>query len=96
MMLPVRAVDGGTAVELWVQPRASSDEVNGLRDGAVKVRVSAPPVDGRANDALLRFLAKHLGVPRRALEIVRGQAGRRKTVRVEGLGPEETRKRLGV
>jgi uncharacterized protein (TIGR00251 family) len=83
-------------VEVWVQPRASRDEVSGLQGEAVKVRLAAPPVEGRANDALVRLLAKRLGVPRTAVGIVRGQAGRRKTVRVEGLGPEETRKRLGV
>jgi len=83
-------------VEVWVQPRASRDEVSGLQGEAVKVRLTAPPVEGRANDALVRLLAKRLGVPRAAVGIVRGQAARRKTVRVEGLGPEETRKRLGV
>lgn len=85
-----------TILELWVQPRASRDEVAGLQDGAVKVRLTAPPVDGEANDALVRFLAKKLGVPRSSLTIVRGQTGRRKAVRVAGLTAEEVRRRLGV
>lgn len=83
-------------LELWIQPRASRDEVTGLQDGAVKVRIAAPPVDGEANDALLRFLAKKLGIPRAALELVRGQTGRRKAVRVHGLTDAEARGRLGV
>ena len=88
--------EAGAVLELWVQPRASRDEVAGLQDGAVKVRVAAPPVDGEANEALLRFLAKALGVPRSSLEVVRGQSGRRKAVRVAGLEQAEALRRLGV
>ena len=83
-------------LELWVQPRASRDEVVGLQDGAVKVRITAPPVEGEANDALLRFLAKRLGVPRSAVTVVRGETGRRKAVRVAGLDEAAARQRLGV
>jgi len=85
-----------TTLELWVQPRASRDEVAGLQDGALKLRLTAPPVDGEANDALVRFLAKKLGVPRSNLVIVRGQTGRRKAVRITGLTAEEVWRRLGV
>jgi uncharacterized protein len=87
---------GETTLELWVQPRASRDEVAGFQDGAVKVRLTAPPVDGEANDALVRFLAKKLGIARSNLVIVRGHTGRRKAVRIAGLTAEEVRRRLGV
>jgi uncharacterized protein (TIGR00251 family) len=70
---------------LYVQPRAKHTEVAGRHGGAIKVRLAAPPVNGAANAELCRFLAERLGVPRRAVAVVRGQAARRKTVSVEGL-----------
>ncbi len=79
--------DGAYLFEVRVQPRASRDRVVGLHGGALKVALCAPPVDGAANDALCRFLARALGVPRRAVTIVRGQRSRDKTVRVEGADP---------
>jgi uncharacterized protein (TIGR00251 family) len=91
-----KAVPGGTSFEVWVQPRASRNQVSGIQGQTIKVRVAAPPVNGEANEALIRFLAKQLDVPRRAVTIQCGHHGRRKTMQVEGLGPEETRKRLGV
>ncbi|MFU8858671.1 MAG: DUF167 domain-containing protein [Deferrisomatales bacterium] len=83
-------------MEVWVQPRASRDEIAGLQGDAIRVRLTAPPVDGEANEALVRFLARRLGVARRAVTLVRGQSGRRKALRIEGLPPEEVRRRLGV
>ena len=74
----------GTLLHVHVQPRASRTEVRGMHDGAVKVRLRAPPVDGAANDELVRFLAERLGVARRDITIVAGATGRRKTVRVTG------------
>jgi uncharacterized protein (TIGR00251 family) len=68
--------------------------VAGLQGGAVKVRLTAPPVDGEANDALVRFLAKQLGVARSAVTLVRGHASRRKILCIEGLTLEEVTKRL--
>jgi uncharacterized protein (TIGR00251 family) len=68
-----------------LQPRARRDEVVGERDGVVVIRVSAPPVDGKANAALCRLIAKKAGVAPSRVEIVRGHAAREKVVRVEGL-----------
>ncbi len=68
-----------------VQPGASRSEVAGLYGDAIKVRLAAPPVDGRANEALLRFLAKSLGLPIRAVTLVRGGSSRAKTVDIEGM-----------
>lgn len=67
----------------YLQPRASKDEVIGEHDGAVKIRIAAPPVDGEANDALVAFLAKQFGVAKRAVQIESGQTGRRKSVRIQ-------------
>ncbi len=94
--MPVRADPDGVLMDLWVQPRAGRTAVAGVRDGALKVRVAAPPVDGEANNALVRFLAKKVGIPRRDVTIVRGQGGRRKTVRLRGVTPDAVRAALGV
>jgi uncharacterized protein (TIGR00251 family) len=74
-----------------LQPRARTNEIVGERDGVLIVRVSAPPVEGRANDALCRLIAKQARVGLRRVSIVRGAGARRKVVRVEGADPERMR-----
>lgn len=86
----------GSTLQVWVQPRASRDEVVGNQGDELKIRLRAPPVEGEANYALLRFLAKSLRVPQKTLKILRGTSGRRKTVWVEGLTSEEVNERLGL
>lgn len=81
----MREGPGGTVVEVRVIPRAAKSALAGERDGAVLVRLAAPPVDGQANDALLVFLAGVLGLPRRALSIVHGDKARQKRVLVAGM-----------
>jgi uncharacterized protein (TIGR00251 family) len=76
-------------------PRAHRDAVTGVRDGVVQVRVSAPPVGGRANDALCKLLAKALGVPPSRVTVARGHTAREKVVRVEGLSTDDAHARLG-
>jgi hypothetical protein len=82
-------------VRVRVQPRAARDEVAGWQEGILRVRVSAPPVEGEANRALAGVLARALGVKRSAVSLVRGERGRDKLVRVEGLTPAEVEARLG-
>jgi uncharacterized protein len=77
-----------------VQPRAKRDEVAGERAGAVVIRVVAPPVDGKANEAAIRLIAARVGVPRSAVRIVRGQSAREKLVRIDGLSADEARAAL--
>lgn len=72
-----------------VQPRSRSDMLAGLRDGAVIVRVTAPPVDGRANDAVCQLLAGVLGVRASRLTILRGERGRDKVIAIEGVDQAE-------
>ena len=67
-----------------VVPRASKSEIIGEHDGALKIRLAAPPVDGAANRELIRFLAKLLRVPQNAVEIISGASSRRKVVRARG------------
>jgi len=72
-------------LKVRVQPRASRDALAGEREGALLVRLTAPPVEGAANEALARFLGKALGVPPSAVRIVAGATGRNKVVTVAGL-----------
>jgi uncharacterized protein (TIGR00251 family) len=83
-------------LRLRIQPRASREEVAGVAGDAIKLRLTAPPVDGAANEALVRFLAARLEVPRSAVELVSGRSGRTKLVAVTGVSPEEAAQRLGV
>jgi hypothetical protein len=74
-----------------VIPRARKTEIAGERDGALVVRVAAPPVEGAANKALVEFLAKTLGVPQRAVRIVGGERGRLKRIAVDGVSDDDVR-----
>ena len=71
-----------------VIPRAARDELAGTRDGRLLVRVTAPPLDGRANAAVCALLAKAAGVPKGAVGVVRGERSRDKRVRIEGVADE--------
>ena len=81
-------------VAVHVQPRARRTEVAGMHGDAVKVRLAAPPVDGAANEELVRFVAERLGVPRSAVRIAAGAASRRKVVEVDGMGADAVRAAL--
>ena len=70
---------------MHVVPRARATGVAGRHGDALKIRLAAPPVDGAANDELVRFLAERLAVPRSAVTIAAGHTGRRKTVRIAGV-----------
>jgi len=77
-----------------VQPRASRNEVVGPHGSAVRIRLKAPPVDGAANEALIRVLAERLEVPRSAVRIEAGASGRSKVVAIDGVDPETAARRL--
>lgn len=85
MGLTVRDGDGSVRFVVRVQPRASRSEIVGVHGDAMKVRLSAPPVDGAANEALVELIANALGTARRAVRIVSGESSRSKTVEVEGV-----------
>jgi uncharacterized protein (TIGR00251 family) len=78
-----RDEEDAVVLTLHVQPGATRTEVAGTHGDALKIRLAAPPVDGKANAALVRFLAAAFGVPARAVKLVRGETSRRKTVRIE-------------
>jgi uncharacterized protein (TIGR00251 family) len=77
--------EGAHRVEVRLQPRAPRDEIVGWRSGRLLVRVTAPPVEDRANRALRRLVAKRAGVPRSAVRIVRGSRSRDKLLEISGL-----------
>ncbi len=82
-------------INLRVQPRASRDEISGWLDAdALRVRVTAPPEDGKANAAVVKLLARQLGVARSDVEIVSGRTSRNKVVEVAGLSADEIRQML--
>jgi uncharacterized protein (TIGR00251 family) len=81
-------------VAIRLQPRASCDRLQGERGGALAIQLKAPPVDGEANAALLRFLAGTLGVPLSAVELVRGATSRSKWIRVQGWSGDQVKAAL--
>ena len=92
--LGITADAGGCTFYVHVVPRSRRDEVVGLYDDALKVRLKAPPVDGKANDALCKFLGSALHVPRRNVTVLGGLASRHKRVRIVGVSVGEIRSLL--
>ena len=82
------------SIRLRVQPRSFRSRVEEFRYGVLRVRVTAPPEDGKANSAVIALLSEHLGIARQHLKIVRGAASRDKVVEVEGLDREALLARL--
>lgn len=80
-----QAADGSVVLALHIQPGAKKTELAGLHGEALKIRLAAPPVDGKANAALVAFLAKACGVSKSAVELVSGETSRSKRVRVRGV-----------
>ncbi len=87
---------GGVLIDVRVVPRSGRAGVAGTRDGALLVRLHAPPVEGAANAELVETISKALGVPKRAVSIVSGERGRLKRVRVEGVTEEFVRAACGL
>lgn len=92
--MEINEKEGAATFRVRVQPRASRSEISGEHAGAVKLRITAPPVDGKANDECRRFLARLLGVPGNAVEIVAGESSRDKVIRVRNMSAEQVRKAL--
>jgi uncharacterized protein (TIGR00251 family) len=90
----ITEVEGGVTFAVRVVPRASRNEIAGIHGDALKIRLTAPPVEGRANEALIAFLAKRLGVRKAQVEIVAGATSRRKVIRVIGLSGQEVEEGL--
>jgi len=81
-------------IRVYVIPNAKVDKVVGEYGRAIKIKLQAPAIEGKANAALRRFLAEKLSIPQRAIVLERGERSRDKVIRIEGLSEEEVRRRL--
>ena len=81
-------------IRVRLTPRSARDEIAGWQDDCLRVRVAAPPIEGKANSALERLLAKALGIPKTAVSVAAGGRSRDKTVVIDGLSQDEALKRL--
>jgi hypothetical protein len=95
-MIKITDSPTGTTFAIKVHPRARKNAITGEVGDALKVALTAPPVDGKANEACIEFFAKLLKVPRSSVTIAAGLSSRNKVVRVTGLKAETVRERLGV
>ncbi len=94
MMVELRQRGEAVTFRARVVPRASRDKIAGFHDGAVRIRLTAPPVEGAANEALVALLSSVLRVAKRDIELLSGQTARNKVVSVTGLSAEEVEARL--
>ena len=92
----LRVQADGILLSVKLQPRASANEIGEALGNELRIKVTAPPVDAAANEALVKLLARELDCPRNRVELVRGHTSRHKIVKLYGLAPEEVVKRLGA
>jgi hypothetical protein len=92
----LRVQSDGVLLSVKLQPRASANEIGEALGNELRIKVTAPPVDAAANEALVKLLAQRLDCPRNCVELVRGYTSRHKTVKLYGLAPEDVVKRLGT
>jgi uncharacterized protein (TIGR00251 family) len=95
-MIPVRDTDASATFAVKVHPRAKKNAITGEVGDALKLALTVPPVDGKANQACIEFFAKLLNVPRSSVTIAAGQTSRNKVIHVAGLPADEVRQRLKI
>jgi len=86
--LPWRQDGASLLLQLFVQPRASKNEISGIHEGELKLKITSPPVDGAANEACRQFFSKLLKIPKTSVTIVSGETSRHKRIRLENTAPE--------
>ncbi|MFY9790554.1 MAG: DUF167 domain-containing protein [Candidatus Sulfotelmatobacter sp.] len=94
-MIPIQESSGSVTFAVKIHPRARKNAITGELGNALKVSLTSPPLNGRANEACVDFFAKLLKVPRTSITIASGHTGRAKVIRVAGLSAEEVRDRVG-
>jgi uncharacterized protein (TIGR00251 family) len=94
LMIPIKDSNPGATFAVRVHPRAMKNAITGEVGDALKLSLTTPPIEGRANEACVEFFAKFLKVPRSSVTIASGQSSRNKVIRVVGLSREEVRRRL--
>jgi uncharacterized protein len=95
-MISIHDTPDGATFAIKVHPRARKNAITGELGGALKLSLTAPPVEGRANEACIEFLANLLKVPRSSVTIASGQSSRRKVIRVSGVSADDVQTRLGI
>lgn len=95
-MIWLIAGDASVTLRLHIQPGAKKSELAGLHGEALKIRLAAPPVDGRANACLIAFVADRLGIAKSQISMVSGEASRAKRIRISGVDPASVRRRLAI
>lgn len=93
-MIAIREGDNGISFAVKVHPRAKKNAITGETGDALKISLTAPPIEGRANEACIAFLAELLNVPRSSITITSGQSSRNKVIRVVSISAEEFRRRI--
>ncbi len=93
-MLRIRETDKGTVLEIRVLPRSSRCEIAGIQDGALKLKITAPPVEGKANEECIRFISDLLRIRKSAVTIIAGEKSKNKTILVSGMTAKEIEKVL--
>ena len=94
LMVTIHDTPSGATFAVKVHPRARQNAITGQLGDAIKLSLTAPPIEGRANEACIEFLANLLKLPRSSVTIASGHSSRRKVIRVVGLSPEEIRRRI--
>jgi uncharacterized protein len=94
--MPIQRTTNGILLRLRIVPRASRTEIAGIHGGMVRIRLAAVPVEGAANEALIRFLADRIAVPRSSVRVVSGQTSRSKVLAISGASLEQVQLGLGV
>ena len=94
MALNIKDCEGGIQFAAFIQPRSANNKICGLHDEQLKIRVTSPPVDDAANKMCVKFLAKSLNISPHQIVILSGQQGRKKIIRIEGIGTSEFLKKI--
>ena len=95
-MLEIVEIKGGVRVGVKVQPRSSRNQVVGEQGGALKIKLTAPPVEGEANAALIEFLSAYLGLPRKDIKLVKGETSRLKIIEIIGISRDQLMIKTGL
>ncbi len=93
-MLNITEITGGLRLEIKVQPRSSKNQIAGEQEGALKIKLTAPPVEGEANQALINFLSACLKIPKRNITLLKGDTSRHKLVEIQGIDKDSLIKLL--
>ncbi|MNJ92795.1 hypothetical protein D3C87_104690 [compost metagenome] len=92
----IEETKGGVRLRLFIQPKSSKNEIIGPHNGALKIKITAPPIDGKANECLIEFLSDCLNIPKRDITLLKGDTGRNKTVEIQGLDEVAVRMLLKI